>query len=70
MTRKIRSLRKGSAKPVDIDAVGLYDELSPSWKIGSPDPAVPVWSRAIFGGGKHHPVDIIHGPTDDRKPAA
>ena len=54
MARKDRSLRKGSPKPVDIDVVGLYDELAPSWKLGSPDTTVPVWSRAIFGGGKDH----------------
>jgi len=54
MARKNRSLRKGSPKPVDIDVVGLYDELAPSWKLGSPDTTVPVWSQAIFGGGRHH----------------
>jgi hypothetical protein len=56
MARKNRSLPKGSPKPVEIDVVGLYDELAPSWKLGSPDTTAPAWSRAIFGGRKHHPA--------------
>ena len=44
MARKNRSLRKGSPKPVDIDVVGLYDELAPSWKLGSPDTTVAFWN--------------------------
>ncbi len=56
MARKNRSLRKGSARPVEFDVLGLYDELAPSWKLGSPDTTVPAWSREIFGGGKHHSV--------------
>ena len=70
MARKNRSLRKGSPKPVDIDVVDLYDELAPSWKLGSPDTTVPVWSRAIFGGRNHHPVASIHRPRHDLKHTA
>ena len=65
MARKDRSFRKGSPKPVDIDVVSLYDELGPSWRLGSPDTTVPVWSREIFGGRKHHPVASIHRPRHD-----
>jgi hypothetical protein len=54
MARKSRSPEKG--RPADIDVVGLYDELAPSWKLGSADTKVPVWSRAIFGGRRHHPA--------------
>jgi hypothetical protein len=54
MARKNRSLRTGNPKPVDIDVVGLYDELAPSWSLGSPDAPPPAWSRAVFGGGKRH----------------
>jgi hypothetical protein len=56
MARKNRSLRKGSPKPVDIDVVGLYEELAPPWKLGSPDTAAPEWSREIFAGRKHRPA--------------
>jgi len=56
MARKYRLLRKGNPKPVEVDVVGLYNELAPPWKLGSPDFTVPEWSRAIFGGGKHHPL--------------
>jgi hypothetical protein len=65
MARKNRSFRKGSDKPVDIDVVSLYDELVPSWRLGSPDTTVPVWSRAVFGGQKHHPAARIHRPRHD-----
>lgn len=65
MVGKNRSFRKGSPKLVDIDVESLYDELAPSWRLGSPDSTVLVWSRAIFGGRKHHPVASIHGPRDD-----
>jgi hypothetical protein len=54
MARINRSLQKGSPKPVDIDVVGLYDELASSWKLGSADARVPVWSGAI----SPNPVDI------------
>ncbi len=70
MARKNRSLRKGSLKPVDIDVVGLYNELAPPWKLGSPDTTVPVWSRAIFGERKHHPAASIHRPRQDLKQTA
>ena len=70
MARKNRSLRVGSPKPVEIDVVSLYDELAPPWMLGSPDPTVPVWSRAIFGGGKHHPVAGIKRPRHDLKHTA
>ena len=58
MARKNRSLQKGSPKPVDIDVVGLYDELAASWRLGSPDTTVPVWSRAIFVWLNLRQVDI------------
>ena len=70
MASKNRSVRKGSSKPVDIDVVGLYDELAPSWRLGSPDTTVPVWNWAIFGGGKHHPVASTHRPGHDLKHTA
>ena len=70
MARKNRSLRKGSPKAVEIDVVGLYDELAPPWKLGSPDTTVPEWSGEIFGGGKHHPVASIHRPRHDLKHTA
>ena len=65
MSRKNRSLRKGSPKPVDIDVVGLYDELAPWWKLGSPGATVPVWSR-----GSPKPVDIdVVGLYDELAPS-
>jgi hypothetical protein len=65
MARKNRSLRKGTPKPVDIDVVGLYDELVPSWRLGSPDTMVAVRSPAVFSGRKHHPGARIHGSRHD-----
>ena len=50
MTRKIRSLQKVPPLRAEIDLVGLYDELSPPWMVGSADPISPVdWDQAIFG---------------------
>jgi hypothetical protein len=62
MAIKDRSLEMGSRRPVDIDVVGLYDELAPPWKLCSPDATDPVWSRAIFAGGKHHTVAGVGRP--------
>lgn len=67
MAHKIRSLHKGSPKPAEIDVVGVYDELSPAWKLGSLDPTVPEWSPAIFGERKHHPAESVHRPRHDLK---
>jgi 7,8-dihydro-6-hydroxymethylpterin-pyrophosphokinase len=65
MSRENRSLRKSSPQPVDIDVVGLYDELAASWKLGSPDTTVPAWSR-----GSPKPVDIdVVGLYDELAPS-
>jgi Tfp pilus assembly protein PilO len=51
---RINRSQEGSPKPVDIDVVGLYDELASSWKLGSADAGIPVWSGAI----SPNPIDI------------
>ena len=66
MAREDRSLQKGSPTPVDIDVVGLYDELASSWKLGSADVGVPVWSEA----SSPNPVDIdVVGLYDELAPS-
>ena len=55
MTRKIRSRQELLPIRVEVEIVGLYEELSPPWRLGSADPTPSVdWDRAIFGDRKRH----------------
>jgi hypothetical protein len=53
MTDIKRSLQQDSPEPVDIDVVGLYDELGSSWKLGSADGGVSSGQA-----NSPNPVDI------------
>jgi hypothetical protein len=57
MTRKIGSFAEVPPIRAQVDRVGLYEELSPPWRLGSPDPTPPVdWNTAIFGDRKHRHI--------------
>jgi hypothetical protein len=57
MTRKIGSFPEVPPIRTQVDRVGLYEELSPPWRLGSADPTPPVdWRQAIFGDRKHRHI--------------
>jgi hypothetical protein len=63
MTRKIGSFPEVAPIRAQVDRVGLYEELSQPWRLGSADPAPPVdWDRAIFGDRKHRHIASVHRP--------
>jgi hypothetical protein len=70
MTRKIRSFPEVSIR-AEVDRAGLYEELSPPWRLGLAGPTPPVdWDRAIFGGRKHRHIASVHRPKHDLKHAS
>ena len=70
MARKHRSLRHVNPRAAEIDILGLYEELSPLWRLGSTEPEPAEWSWVIFGALKHHPAARIPRPIHYLKYAA
>ncbi len=71
MRRKTRSLQEVPPIRAEIDIVGLYEELSPPWRVGSADPTPPVdWDQAIFSDRKPPRVASVHRPKHELKHAA
>ncbi len=66
MTRKIRSVQEVPPFRAEVEIAGLYEELSPPWRIGSADPTPPVdWGQAIFGDPRRPYVARGHRPKHD-----
>ena len=71
MPRKIRSLQEAPPIRAEIDLVGLYEELSPPWMVGSADPMSPAgWDRAIFVHRGRSYASDEHRAKHNLKPAA
>jgi hypothetical protein len=61
MTRNIRSGQEVPPIRAEVEIVGLYEELSPPWRLGSADPTPPVdWDRAIFGDRNRAYIATAH----------
>jgi hypothetical protein len=54
MARKTSSPQKVRPTGTEVDRIGLYEELSPPWTLGSMDRTPPVdWGSALFGKQAH-----------------